>query len=63
MTRTTESDSHYDVLESMSTEDLLININKEDKKVASFVEKAIPDIEILVDVICQKYHQEVDYFI
>lgn len=54
MTRTTESDSHYDVLENMSTKDLLININKEDKKVASFVEKVIPEIEILVDVICQK---------
>ena len=29
MTRTTESDSHYDVLENMSTEDLLINITND----------------------------------
>ena len=54
MTKVTESDSHYDFLESMTTNDLLININNEDKKVAYIVEKQISNIERLVDVITEK---------
>lgn len=38
MQKTTESDSHYDELEKMSTKELLTNINNEDKKVAIAVE-------------------------
>jgi N-acetylmuramic acid 6-phosphate etherase len=45
----TESPSLYRHLERMSTHDLLTNINTEDKKVAEAVEKAIPQIEKLID--------------
>ena len=47
----TESDSHYRHLEKMPTHELLLNINKEDQKVASTVNRVIPDIEKLVDQI------------
>jgi N-acetylmuramic acid 6-phosphate etherase len=50
----TESSSHYNHLEAMSTRDLLININKEDKTVPTAIENAIPQIEKLVDVIVGK---------
>lgn len=45
--KTTEASSYYDHLENMSVLELMQNINKEDKKVADSVEKAIPQIEIL----------------
>ncbi len=48
---TTESSSHYDHLEQMSTSDLLTNINKEDKTVAEAVEKQIPTIKKLIEEI------------
>jgi N-acetylmuramic acid 6-phosphate etherase len=54
MQKTTESDSNYDALEKMSTVDLLKNINREDKTVAHSVEKQIPHIEKLVNVIVSK---------
>ena len=54
MNKTTESDSYYDSLEQMSTDNLLANINKEDKMVALIVEKQIPQIEKLVNVIVPK---------
>ncbi len=50
----TESDSYYDGLEKMSTSELLTNINKEDATVATAIEKIIPAIEKLVDVIVEK---------
>lgn len=53
-TRTTEQDSHYDHLEKMTTTELLSNINQEDKTVPNAVEKIIPHIEKLVDVIVLK---------
>jgi N-acetylmuramic acid 6-phosphate etherase len=46
--KTTEADSLYDHLEKMSVNELLTNINKEDKTVPLAVEKAIPQIEKLV---------------
>ena len=52
--KTTESDSHYDSLENMSVSDLLTNINKEDQTVAVLIERLIPEIEKLVDVIVDK---------
>ena len=52
MNKTTESDSFYDSLEQMSISDLLININKEDKTVAHFVEKHILKIKKLIDIGC-----------
>lgn len=48
---TTESSSLYDHLENMSTRELITNINKEDQTVALSVEKALPQIEKLVDAI------------
>jgi len=54
MKRTTESDSNYDNLDVMSTSDLLININREDKTVALSVEQQIPQIEKLINAIVPK---------
>src|SRR5690606_36831121 len=51
---TTETASHYDNLEKMSVRELLVNINNEDKTVPLAVEKAIPQIEKLVQVIAEK---------
>lgn len=50
-TKTTEQDSHYNHLDQMGILELLQNINREDKTVAFAVEKVIPQIEILVDVV------------
>lgn len=52
--KTTESDSHYTNLEKMSVHDLLLNINKEDKTVPLAIEKVIPQVEALVNVIVEK---------
>lgn len=49
--KTTELPSLYDHLEKMSTHDILVNINKEDQRVALAVERAIPQIETLIDAI------------
>lgn len=51
---TTETASHYDHLEKMTVRELLTNINNEDKTVPLAVEKAIPQIEKLVEVIVEK---------
>src|SRR5688572_27065489 len=51
---TTETASHYNNLEKMSVSELLTNINNEDKTVPLAVEKAIPQIEKLVEVIVEK---------
>lgn len=48
---TTEETSHYDNLDKMSVKEVLEGINKEDKTVAYAVEKAIPQIESLVNQI------------
>jgi N-acetylmuramic acid 6-phosphate etherase len=54
MEKTTEADSHYNNLENMSVTDLLHNMNKEDKTVPEAIEKVIPNIETLIDVIVEK---------
>ena len=46
-----EQSSLYDNLEKKSVHELLVDINTEDKKVALAVEKAIPQIEALVEQI------------
>jgi N-acetylmuramic acid 6-phosphate etherase len=51
---TTESSSHYDHLEKMSVQQLLTNINNEDKSVPLAIEKVIPKIESLVNAIVEK---------
>jgi N-acetylmuramic acid 6-phosphate etherase len=52
--RTTETSSKYRHLEQMSTLELLTNINNEDKTVPLAIEKALPQIEKLVNVTADK---------
>lgn len=52
--KTTEKESNYNHLEKMSTLELLQNINNEDKTVPLAVEKALPQIQKLVDQIVLK---------
>ena len=54
MKRITEQSSHYNDLEKMSIGELLQGMNKEDKTVPYAVEKEIPRIEVLVEVISGK---------
>lgn len=51
---TTEADSHHTDLDKMNITALLSNINAEDQSVAFSVEKAIPSIERLTEVVCRK---------
>jgi N-acetylmuramic acid 6-phosphate etherase len=55
--KTTESDSNYDRLESMSVEDLLTNINREDQSVPKTIEKIIPAISELIKAIVPRMKQ------
>lgn len=57
MIRITESESHYNHLEKMSTSELLTSINQEDQKVAIAVQSKLVQIEKLVDAV---YHQMKD---
>ncbi len=52
--KVTEQSSNYTNLENMSTRELLVNINREDKNVPLAVEKCIPAIEQLVDGIVER---------
>ena len=54
MKRTTEADSHYNHLDKMSVVELLHGINNEDKTVPTAVEKVIPAIEKLVEIVVEK---------
>jgi len=54
---TTESASHFNNLEKMSVHELLTNINNEDKTVPYAVEKAIPQIEPLIEQIVKRMQQ------
>ena len=51
---TTEKESNYRHLEDMNVKELLTNINNEDQTVAVAVEKVIPQIEKLVELIVSK---------
>jgi len=53
-TKTTEQTSNYHHLEKMSVNELLTHINSEDKTVPNAVEKVIPAIEKLVEIIVQQ---------
>ncbi|MCM5661411.1 N-acetylmuramic acid 6-phosphate etherase [Galbibacter mesophilus] len=53
-TKTTEQTSKYDHLEKMTVNELLININKEDKTVPLAVEKELSSIEMLINAIVPK---------
>ncbi len=52
--KTTESDSKYNHLEKMEINELLTNINDEDKTVPYAIEKVLPKIESLAKVIISK---------
>lgn len=54
MKNTTEQDSHFQNLEQMEVAEILRGINQEDKNVPLAVEKAIPEIEALVQQIIAK---------
>jgi len=54
MNNTTEKESNYQDLDKMSTLELLQNINQEDKTVPLAVEKALPQIEKLIDITVKK---------
>ena len=49
MKKTTESTSNFNNLESMSTIDLLSNMNNEDKTVPLAIEKELPAIQAFID--------------
>jgi N-acetylmuramic acid 6-phosphate etherase len=50
----TEQPSHYRHLEKMSVYKIITGINKEDKKVSDAVEKALPQIESLINEVTDK---------
>ena len=52
--RITEQPSHYRHLEKMPVAEILSNINKEDKIVPDAIEKAIPQIEELINAVTDK---------
>lgn len=54
-TKITEQPSHYDHLEQMDTQELLVNMNKEDQKVAEAVAEVIPQIKTLVDGLASRF--------
>jgi len=54
---TTESESRYNDLEKMSAEEILANINKEDKIVPYAIEKVIPAIAQIVPLIVEKLQE------
>ncbi|WP_296383698.1 N-acetylmuramic acid 6-phosphate etherase [Winogradskyella sp.] len=53
-TKTTELDSHYNNLEKMSISEITTIINNEDKTVPLAVEKALPQIESLIEQVVIK---------
>ncbi len=54
MVRVTEKESNYQDLDKMSVNELLTNMNSEDKTVPLAVEKAIPQLEALVKITVDK---------
>ncbi|MBX7201526.1 MAG: N-acetylmuramic acid 6-phosphate etherase [Bacteroidia bacterium] len=52
--RTTEADSHYDNLEAMPLTQLLALMNKEDQTVAIAIQKQLPQIEQLAEIVFQR---------
>ncbi|MFD1063675.1 N-acetylmuramic acid 6-phosphate etherase [Winogradskyella litorisediminis] len=52
--KTTETDSNYNNLENMSINEIITNINNEDKTVPYAVEKALPQIKKLIEQVVYK---------
>ena len=57
MKNTTEQPSHYQDLQDMKIQDLLVSMNQEDQSVPLAVAKALPQIEKLVEKIVQQLGQ------
>ncbi|PST84246.1 N-acetylmuramic acid 6-phosphate etherase [Pedobacter yulinensis] len=57
MKRVTEQDSNYRHIDKMSVQEILTNINNEDKTVPLAVEKAIPQIEKLATAVAERMQQ------
>ncbi len=55
--RTTEQESNYQDLDKMSSSELLKLMNTEDSSVPRAIEKVIPAIEALVDVIVDRFNK------
>lgn len=53
-TKTTEQDSLYNNLENMSINEIITNLNNEDKTVPLAVEKALPQMELLIEQVVVK---------
>jgi N-acetylmuramic acid 6-phosphate etherase len=53
-TKTTEQSSKYEHLEKMSVQELITNINQEDQTIPLAVEKALPQIEIVINEVVSK---------
>jgi N-acetylmuramic acid 6-phosphate etherase len=54
----TEKESSYSNLEQMGIAEILTHINSEDKSVASAVEKALPQIEKIIEIILKKMEND-----
>ncbi|WP_299521892.1 N-acetylmuramic acid 6-phosphate etherase [Winogradskyella sp.] len=52
--KTTEKDSHYNHLEKMSINEIIKNMNIEDKTVPVAVEKVLPQVEALIEKVVEK---------
>ena len=50
----TEKESNYSNIEQMSVAEIISHINNEDKSVALAIEKALPQIEKVIDVVIEK---------
>ena len=53
----TETPSNYDNLEKMNTLSILKGMNEEDAKIATAVARVIPEIQILVDALVEKFQR------
>ena len=53
-TKTTEQDSYYNNLEQMTVNEIITNMNNEDKSVPLAVEKVLPSVEILITQVINK---------
>jgi N-acetylmuramic acid 6-phosphate etherase len=52
--KTTEQESIYNDLDKMSTDELLVSINQEDRKVPEAINESLPQIKLVVDAVADK---------
>ena len=58
MTKITEQASNYRHLDKMSVEELTKNLNREDQTVPMAIEKALPELNTLINTIVSKLENE-----